>query len=261
MNQKFSRCPVCQLDNQKVFAEQDVGRKITYECLRCGQYTIAFTSMDIPKDKNKTAEVSAWLRERNLYGVEIPLLSSGFLRELFKNLPQYTVSEKQNKLLRAIEKLTEYPGGEVLLKPENDLSLSWAKNEAEFNFYIKSLTNRDLIEISSTRLRSTCPVVITANGWEYLAKSQSDISSRVQAFVAMSFDKELIPVYEKAIYPAIDSTGYRPYRVDSDHHLDRIDAKIIAEIKNSRFMVADVTHQKAGVYYEAGFAHGLWGCQ
>ena len=33
--------------------------------------------------------------------------------------------------------------------------------------------------------------------------------------------------------------------------------KIIAEIRQSRFLIADVTQQKAGVYYEAGFAHGL----
>jgi nucleoside 2-deoxyribosyltransferase len=33
--------------------------------------------------------------------------------------------------------------------------------------------------------------------------------------------------------------------------------KIITEIKNSRFIIADVTHQRAGVYFEAGYALGL----
>lgn len=40
-------------------------------------------------------------------------------------------------------------------------------------------------------------------------------------------------------------------------HVDRIDTKIITEIKNSRFIVADVTEQKHGVYFEAGYALGL----
>ena len=73
----------------------------------------------------------------------------------------------------------------------------------------------------------------------------------------MSFDEGLRSVYDNAIAPAIKSTGYRPYRVDAIPHLERIDVKIIAEIRQSRFLVADVTQQKAGVYYEAGFAHGL----
>ena len=33
--------------------------------------------------------------------------------------------------------------------------------------------------------------------------------------------------------------------------------EIIAEIRNCEFMVADFTGQRAGVYYEAGFAMGL----
>jgi nucleoside 2-deoxyribosyltransferase len=90
-----------------------------------------------------------------------------------------------------------------------------------------------------------------------LERGRSDVSSKIQAFVAMSFDKEFLLIYKNAIAPAIESTGYRPYRVDSEPHLDRIDAKIISEIKNSRFIVADVTNQKTGVYYEAGFGHGL----
>ena len=45
--------------------------------------------------------------------------------------------------------------------------------------------------------------------------------------------------------------------MDRDPHIQRIDAKIEHEIRNSAFVVADVTEQKQGVYYEAGFAKGL----
>ena len=44
-------------------------------------------------------------------------------------------------------------------------------------------------------------------------------------------------------------------------HANKIDDEIIAEIQRSRFLVADFTHgddgARGGVYYEAGFAHGL----
>ena len=67
----------------------------------------------------------------------------------------------------------------------------------------------------------------------------------------------LDPVWEKGIKPAIEKAGYDPYRIDKEPHIDRIDAKIIADIQDSKFVIADVTQQKQGVYFEAGFALGL----
>ena len=50
-------------------------------------------------------------------------------------------------------------------------------------------------------------------------------------------------------------------RIDQKEHINRIDDEIIAEIRRSRFLVADFSHgdggARGGVYYEAGFAHGL----
>ena len=40
-------------------------------------------------------------------------------------------------------------------------------------------------------------------------------------------------------------------------HDGRIDDQIIAEIRRSAFVIADFTGHRGGVYYEAGFAHGL----
>ena len=82
----------------------------------------------------------------------------------------------------------------------------------------------------------------------------------------MWFDESRDTVYEKAIEAPIDDAGYRPIRVDKTEHLNRIDDEIIAQIRLSRFMVADFTGQRPGVYYEAGFMQGLgrnvyWMCE
>ena len=82
-----------------------------------------------------------------------------------------------------------------------------------------------------------------------------------QAFVAMWFHDSTNDAYEKGIEPAIKEAGYKPLRVDRKEHVNKIDDEIIAELRRSRFLVADFTHGKdgarGGVYYEAGFAHGL----
>lgn len=258
MNDQDRQCPICQLNNQKILTHGD---KYIIECARCGRYTMSGSVIGLPEIK-KSPELSAWLRERNMLDIEIPMLSSYFLEEVENTLPSYSPLEKQNKLLNAIELLTAHPGKEVSLKSSNEMSLAWAQNTEEFEYYVRSLIERDLIRDLSAN-QGLVPadrvyrVVITANGWEYIENNKTDTTSKSQGFVAMSFDETMMPVYENAIEPAIKSAGYRPYRVDSIPHLERIDAKIIAEIKNSRFVVSEVTQQKAGVYYEAGFAHGL----
>ena len=65
----------------------------------------------------------------------------------------------------------------------------------------------------------------------------------------------------KGINPAITKARFEPIRIDQKEHTNKIDDEIIAEIRRARFVVADFTHgedgARGGVYYEAGFAHGL----
>ena len=52
-----------------------------------------------------------------------------------------------------------------------------------------------------------------------------------------------------------------PSGLTEKEHTNKIEDEIIAEIRRSRFIVADFTQgdsgPRGGVYYEAGFAHGL----
>ena len=82
----------------------------------------------------------------------------------------------------------------------------------------------------------------------------------------MNFDAKLKEAYSKAIEPAVKSLGFVPIRIDSKEHVDTVMDQIIAEIKESRFVIADFTGQRGGVYFEAGFAKGLgldviWCCR
>ena len=77
----------------------------------------------------------------------------------------------------------------------------------------------------------------------------------------MWFDDSMNEAFDKGIQPAIEDAGYRALRIDLKPDVDKIDDEIIAEIRRSRFLVADFTHgekgARGGVYFEAGFAFGL----
>jgi nucleoside 2-deoxyribosyltransferase len=91
-----------------------------------------------------------------------------------------------------------------------------------------------------------------------------------QAFVAMWFNQEMETAYNSGILPAILDNGYDPVRIDKKEHINKIDDEIVAEIRRSRFLIADFTSEagkpRGGVYFEAGFALGLdipviWTCR
>ena len=77
-----------------------------------------------------------------------------------------------------------------------------------------------------------------------------------QAFVAMSFSKNMNKVYENGLKKGIEDAGYKARRIDKEPHNNKIDDEIAYQIERSRFLVADLTDDNLGVYYEAGYAHG-----
>ncbi|PYK25094.1 MAG: hypothetical protein DME59_11515 [Verrucomicrobia bacterium] len=100
-------------------------------------------------------------------------------------------------------------------------------------------------------------LTITPRGWQEFARLQQVSSGSKIGFVAMSFVAGFKPLYDEGIEPAIRAAGYEPLRVDRTEHNNRIDDEIIALIKRSRFVVADFSVNRGGIYFEAGFAVGL----
>ena len=127
----------------------------------------------------------------------------------------------------------------------------------ETEFLLGYLQNRGWIEYEPGS--GVCK--LTVDGYARLAELEKVAVDSSQAFVAMWFDSSVSDAFENGIKPGIEDSGYEARRIDRIEHINKIDDEIIAEIRRSRFLVADFTHGKdgarGGVYYEAGFAHGL----
>lgn len=79
-----------------------------------------------------------------------------------------------------------------------------------------------------------------------------------QAFVAMWFDPSRKIYFDEGFRPAIeDDKKTKAFRIDNKEHNRKVDDEIVAEIRRSRYLVADFTENRGGVYFEAGFAVGL----
>lgn len=259
-------CPICKLTESVVGESTDFGRDSSYCCPRCGRFKITGTAKAMAENQQTIPKLSAWIRDRHEKEADIPEINSESLKRIVNSLPDYSPSEKQLILLKNLERKSNYPGYPVDLKPIIDFPLAWSTTPDDFCYYLASLHDRGLLQFNKAALFLSArsfglslklPVTISPDGWDYLEKRASQIEEKTQVFVAMSFSREMKAAWEKALKDAITEAGYKAYRIDAEPHIDRIDAKIITEIKNSRFLVADVTEQKHGVYFEAGYALGL----
>lgn len=246
-NQEKRPCPVCKLDDQDVRLS-DHRERLSLICPRCGKFTITRTASGMVEKKELDHRLSAWIRDRSESNVPVPEIDSNTLNELEGILPNYRVSEKQIILLRAFERRTLYPGQPIEIIARCDYPLAWAAGEEEFGYLLRSLMERRLIRKtdgpSDLSASFESNFEITPEGWTFLDDHARPSAISDQVFVAMSFSQELKCAWNNGIKPALESIGFRPYRVDAAPHLDKIDAKIITEIKNSRFLIADVTEQR-----------------
>lgn len=81
-----------------------------------------------------------------------------------------------------------------------------------------------------------------------------------KVFVSMPMSKSKfsdVEVLREAIKNGIKLSGNTPYFIDMEAHNENISEKIFAEIIACKFLVADLSTQNQGVYYEIGYARAL----
>jgi hypothetical protein len=131
----------------------------------------------------------------------------------------------------------------VTLNP-HDWSVAYAQNPNEFQFLADKAEELGYLEAPY----GENPIYrLSLNGWKHVAELSRKESKSNQAFVAMSFDPALRPIYLDGIKPALIQTGYVPLRVDEVHYNEKIDDRLIADIRKSSLVIADFTQHKGEV--------------
>ena len=228
------------------------------------------------RDENLKVRLTSWLIEQRQLGVDCPEILSPNVAQM-EQRRRLSIHQRANNLLRYIQRQLPNIGCDfyfemtdsTITDPQGNEParifmemLAWSESEKmeELQFlldYLESASWLQRIPHGATCLRYR----LTVPGYSYLAEIDHAVTDSSQAFVAMWFDDSMDKVWEEGLRPAIRDTGYKAVRIDQKEHLNKIDDEIIAEIRRARFLVADFTHEEAGprggVYYEAGFAHGL----
>lgn len=260
MGNSDQTCPVCN-QNKLDYYKKDTERYgvLIITCRVCGAYEVAEHDYD-PNEFQETHHlITGYIKEhyenKVWEGKELLSIDNDRAKNIVEQAVNYGVKEKSDKLLLAIANRTKTPGELIHFQDDYDYPLAYAKGKKEFSYYRNHLVELGLIKGKSAIPN---PVQITPKGWEYIDLIRYQGPDSKNCFVAMSFNPAFDFLYE-AIQEGVDraNMGYAAARLDDPPGQDIIDNELIAKMRGSRFMVADLSGNNHGVYFEAGYMKAL----
>lgn len=99
-------------------------------------------------------------------------------------------------------------------------------------------------------------IKIAPDGYKRVDELQKYSSYGRSALVAMKFGDDTRPLRE-AIRAGIEKAGYIAVFIDEVPHNDFITPELLKHIRDSKFVVVDLSDQNNGAYFEEGYAMGL----
>jgi hypothetical protein len=267
-----SQCPVCTTDN---VAEKPIGgasvTESLYICERCGEFILKFPSTDLPRmlndDVEKRAVLSHWIRTSYEARQKEPpdeqggrrgvRLSGQLVNSIIQNHPRPTVKEQADNLIRWIGGNAKIGGQYVNIDQLAVQAIVGSATTEEFRLVSSYLRKRELID-DGLEPRVRGKVTLSFAGWERYQELKRATSESRKAFMAMEYGHpELDSLFKDILKPAVKETGFDLFILPERPKAGLIDDRLRVEIRASRFLIADLTHNNRGAYWEAGYAEGL----
>ncbi len=176
-----------------------------------------------------------------------------------------TPKEKLDNLFISLCNNQKYEGANIEIENnyyENNLFYKYYfKTVQELNFYLYSLSDKNYVKIPDNARHLGTRIgycSITYEGLSYLIEITNEGENSNNCFIAMSFNKSEVPIFEEAIEPACNETGFVARRIDRENinSDETINDAMIALMKKCKFCISDFTQQKDGVYFESGYCLG-----
>ena len=277
------KCPVCGTDEAEV-SKQDINHDFV-ECPACGRFEINTYPQGYdgkPKDKDKLASYLFYNNGKTNIPINVNrdyffnfIGKKNRFDELKSDLDYCywvnndivecwypkTFSEKVDMFLLMLAEKSNYIGDLILFTDDQLLSACFAIRE-----------NKGVLDFLA-QLKQQCEVfldyliknqfirhenhgyVLQPEGWKRVDELQKRKPNSKNVFVAMSFAQEMATVRD-AIKTAVLKCGYIPRIMDEIEHNHQIVPEMLYEIRQAKFVIAELTGHNNGAYFEAGYALG-----
>lgn len=291
MSEEKNNCPVCNSES-KCFAVQNRFADF-YNCPVCGRFELeesdrfnynqlapylVYNSFKLDSRYYTTLDKEVCDKYKQAYenGDRTNGRPVHIDPEIVQNWYPKTFSERIDNILLYLNKKTKHIGQQVTLnynellsamfidrydylKSFPDTSKRREENDCdnELIYILNYLEKSSYIDyITQFTLKSGCSITLTPNGYARIDGLQKNTPYGKKALVAMKFGDETKNLRE-AIRKGIKDSEYEAVFIDEVQHNDFITPELLKHIRDSKFVVVDLTHKNNGAYFEEGYAMGL----
>jgi hypothetical protein len=274
MTDEITKCPICQTSAKEGGSFPRENNIFTeYTCPRCGNYFVASYIVNYllselrdyqrnSFDDQKVAKLSHWVRtkhEANIPNEEGRTKTIILYKDLIDSIlkrPHPSPAEQADILVLWLGEKAKGYAEHLTLDPAKDLSLIGAETIKGFVWIVHNAIESDLVEGSITN--TSMILRLSFKGWEYYQELKKGAVESRKAFMAMQYGDEMLnKIFEDVFKPAVKQTGFELFILQERPKAGLIDDRLRVEIQTSRFLIADLTHENAGAYWEAGYAEGM----
>ena len=278
-------CPVCRNVNEGSCKALPAHRAIfSFDCSNCGRFEASPQAFNWLEASKKQAGEPANLREftsteRALISHKLRsiqrsekcfVISQEWLEHLVSEVTLPSPIIQAENLIRFVGREVIRSGGDLAALPDHVPALIGAPSREIAIKLAIELKERGLLRLTSgvtaTKIgNSVIPknalseINLTLDGWQRYEDERRGRFVGNYGFLAMEFGKDTLDsIMQNTIKPAIkQDTGYDLVDLRDVARAGVIDNIMRTHIRDSAFVIADLTHDNPGAYWEAGYAEGL----
>ncbi|MBB3066604.1 hypothetical protein [Limibacillus halophilus] len=271
MNESKVQCPVCLNAHggeciKIALASIDAAK---YQCDICGQFQLdgltLLTRLGADNqefDQVQRAAITHRIRNLNDEAGQIPALDSDWLGEFKDHAALPTPATQMLNLIRYVGWYVHKNGAHLKQLPIELYAVIGAPNPervAELAVELKAEGILKGVDVSNLQDKGLIDVDLTTRGWKEYQMEYEGKKSGGYFFIALQFHDEILdPLIKTYIKPVIEKElGFKAQDMRDVARAGIIDEIMRQQIRDSTLVIADLTHDNANVYWEAGFAEGL----
>jgi len=267
-----TKCPICDLESCQKDERPGGKDGSNYDCMNCGKFFLSRTAEECISGKDDIQKAilshAIWNMQKNVKPRDIDIDK---IKNILENKKLPNPAEQANKAILWLGEQSTNPAeyqsikffhfaakigaipninsvGYVFITLLDEKIIEKRFNAPELKKYINdNLNNHN----ASQKFR------LTFKGWEKFEELGRGISDSKKVFMAMPYDNISVSKAYDEFKIAAEQAGFNLYKLSDDPKAGLIDNWLRVEIRLARFLVADLTNNNNGAYWEAGFADGL----
>jgi hypothetical protein len=251
-------------------APRNLGDWTEHNCPRCGHFFLSGSAEAtlgnlIRDEKYRWAITSHAVRNMQSPNGPPPRIKEPQLKSIWTQVRLPNPAEQAERFIKFLGD-SDLPPGEFLpVSIEHLMATLGTTDHGQdgkqrgFQFIMNRLKEDRLIETpqhpendGKARFR------LSYDGWVRYHELHRGVTGSRTAFMAMGYSSpDIMQAFEKCFVPAANAAGFELKRLDQKPRAGLIDLRMRVDIRTARFVVADLTDENRGAYWEAGFAEGL----